>query len=72
MTIRTDVKLFLYNTGATYTATDLKHVLNADGTLKLSSLSSILKRMYDAGELLRFEGFGPRGGYGYKLNHEAR
>jgi hypothetical protein len=38
-------------------------------TIMLSSLSGTLKRMYDAGELCRVDGYGPRGGYGYLVNH---
>lgn len=29
------------------------------------SVSSILKRMVDSGEIKRVKGFGPRGGFGY-------
>lgn len=29
------------------------------------TLSSLLKKMVDSGELYRFHGFGERGGYGY-------
>ncbi len=35
--------------------------------VKLDSVSSILKKMVDNGELVRVEGAGPRGGYGYRL-----
>lgn len=55
-----------YERGAT--ATQLCHFASAtQRNVKLSSLSSVLKRMYDADELERIEGFGSRGGYGYRL-----
>jgi DNA-binding MarR family transcriptional regulator len=38
--------------------------------LKLESLSSVLKKMVDAGLLERVGGFGPRGGYGYTVVKE--
>lgn len=51
------------------TATQMCHYFNRlsrpEGQVKLTSLSSLLKKMYDAGELFRIESFGPRGGYGY-------
>jgi hypothetical protein len=37
------------------------------GEVKLSSLSSLLKRMVDEGVLMRVENFSPRGAYGYAL-----
>jgi hypothetical protein len=33
--------------------------------LKTASLSSLLKKMCDEGQLARAKGYGPRGGYGY-------
>lgn len=36
--------------------------------IKLSTLSSKLKKMVDEFKLLRVKGYGPRGGYGYLLN----
>lgn len=43
------------------TATQIMHV---SGTAcKLSSLSSILNKMHKAGELERYNDFGPQGGY---------
>lgn len=55
-----------YDKGAT--ATQLCSFAAAtERSVKLSSLSSALKQMYDAGEVERIEGFGPRGGYGYLL-----
>jgi hypothetical protein len=61
--------------GSPCTAADIYHVLNVESgigpneSVKLSSLSGTLKKMYDAGELLRVDGWGPRGGYGYLVNH---
>ncbi len=37
----------------------------------LSSVSSLLRRMVAAGEILRVAGFGPRGGYGYLLRKDG-
>ena len=55
-----------YDKGAT--ATQLWHFAKTtERNIKLSSLSSQLKKMYDAGELERFAEFGPRGGYGYEV-----
>ena len=47
--------------GLSYTATDLAKLIERP----LPSVSSLLKRMVDAGELRRRKGKGPRGGYGY-------
>lgn len=44
------------------TATELARELN----VSLSSLSSLLKKMYDAKQVRRVDDFGPRGGYGYE------
>lgn len=62
LSIRQRVIDFLTN-GDTCTATELHKQLNID----LSSLSSVLKKMTDEGVLDRFDGHGPRGGYGYVL-----
>lgn len=35
--------------------------------VKLSTLSSLLTKMYDVGDLNRIKGVGPRGGFGYTL-----
>lgn len=67
MTIRIAILRFLQMTGDTHTAADLWSSLNTEFDVKLTSLSSTLKKMYDAGELERFEGIGPRGGYGYRV-----
>jgi len=70
MTIRKRVLGLLRCAGLYLTAAAIKQILDQGDTgpaIKLSSLSSVLKRMYDAGELERIEGFGPRGGYGYKV-----
>lgn len=42
--------------------------------VKTASLSSLLARMTKEGRLLRIDGFGPRGGYGYcrRLEHSDR
>ena len=40
--------------------------------IKLSSLSSALKKMYDAGELDRYGDFGVRGGFGYVLGKKSK
>lgn len=56
------------------TASEIKRFLDAKSPgmpIKLSSLSGILKRMYDAGELHRIDGWGPRGGYGYRVNFQV-
>jgi hypothetical protein len=59
-----------YDAGAT--ATQIWHFAQSTGRdVKLSSLSSQLRRMYDDHELNRMEDFGPRGGYGYTLNLKA-
>lgn len=50
--------------GACLTATCLAARLD----VKLSSLSSLLKKLTDENVLVRYENVGPRGGYGYKLN----
>jgi len=50
------------------TASSLCQFLNLDeSTVKLASLSSVLKKMVDERKLVRFENLGPRGGYGYAL-----
>jgi len=73
MTIRRRVLHLLKHAGAIVTAVDIYHVLNVESgigpseSVKLSSLSSVLKRMCDGGELDRLKNFGPRGGYGYRL-----
>lgn len=52
--------------GSCLTATCLAVHLN----VKLSSLSSLLKKLTDENVLVRFEGVGPRGGYGYRLKED--
>jgi len=70
LTHRELVLNFLLLTGHPYTASEIWHALNLpEHPIKLSSLSGILKRMYDAGELRRIDEWGPRGGYGYEVNH---
>ena len=70
VTIREQVLRFLFNVGIPYTASEIHHVFVKDGLrVSLASLSSTLKKMYDAGELRRVDDWGPRGGYGYQVNH---
>jgi len=70
VTLREQVLRFLFNVGVPYTASEMCHVFNRDGLkVKLASLSSVLRKMYDAGELRRVDDWGPRGGYGYQVNH---
>jgi len=50
------------------TATEMqKRIADGGHQVRLSSLSSLLKKMVDNGELKRIENVGPRGGYGYAL-----
>lgn len=76
MTQRELIRRFLSRTGSRYTATDLCRALNLERSaareITLASLSGTLKKMCDAGELTRYEDFGPRGGYGYEIILEAR
>lgn len=75
MTIRRRVidLLITSRCSAYFTATDICKGLNVpDGVsdfvgVELSSVSSALKKMYDAGELERLDGIGPRGGFGYRV-----
>ncbi len=45
----------------------LNHISRPSRHVKLSTLSSLLTKMYDAGDLNRFKGAGPRDGFGYTL-----
>lgn len=55
-----------YDTGAT--ATQLWHFAETtQRNIKLSSLSSVLKKMTDEGTIDRIKNFGPRKGYGYLI-----
>jgi len=76
MTLRKRIVEALENyflcSSAYYTAVEIKRMLDHSRIIhpqvvKLSSLSSVLKRMYDAGELERIDGVGPRGGFGYRV-----
>jgi Fe2+ or Zn2+ uptake regulation protein len=68
MTIRYRILNFLVLYPYTCTAAEIHDSLNCKSDpVKLSSLSSALKKMYDAGELERQENVGPRGGYGYRV-----
>lgn len=61
---------YLMGSRSTHTATQLSSILTECGhRAKLSSLSSLLKKLTDSGELIRTENFGPRGGYGYSLRN---
>jgi hypothetical protein len=69
-TLRWRVINFLVLCPVPCTATQLqKSLTSPTKPIKLSSLSSLLKKMYDAGELRRVDDWGPRGGYGYQVNH---
>lgn len=75
MTMRRRIVSLLLRAGVPCTAADIYHVLNVGDparSVRLSSLSGTLKRMYDDGTLLRVDGYGPRGGYGYVINHGGR
>ena len=72
VSIRKRVMGLLITSANPLTATQIKQFMDASYVgppVKLSSLSGILKRMYDAGELRRVDDWGPRGGYGYEVNH---
>lgn len=48
------------------TARDIQSLVEFSGEkVALASLSSLLKKMCDEGELIREDGHGPRGGHGY-------
>lgn len=49
------------------TASSLAQVMG----VKLSSLSSLLKKMADANEIIRIKNIGPRGGYGYRMRRDS-
>jgi len=52
------------------TAAQIQMILNTEGTgpfVGLGTLSSLLKKMVDDGELQPVPGVGPHGGTGYKL-----
>jgi len=67
-TIQERILNFLLLTGQPSTAVEIHRSLDSsEQPVKLSSLSSVLKKMYDAGELDRITGFGPRGGHGYEV-----
>lgn len=60
-TIRKAITSILDDLLPVATATELAFLMNR----KLSSVSSILKKMHRAGEVCRRKGLGPRGGNGY-------
>ena len=59
----------------TMTASQLCNVINDNGIaaeqVKLSSVSSLLVKMVYDKTLERVDGFGPRGGHGYRLRTAA-
>lgn len=63
MTLQKRIIQLLKLRGLPMTATSISCELNA----KLSSLSSILKKMSDERIISRIKNFGPRGGYGYEI-----
>ena len=68
MTMRKAIIAFLRGSKATYTATQLRSILMEAGhPFKLSSLSSLLKKLVNQGTLERQENFGPRKGYDYRI-----
>jgi DNA-binding transcriptional regulator GbsR (MarR family) len=65
ISMRINVIELLFNSHVPLTATEIACILD----VKLASLSSVLRKMYDAGVLTRVDGYGLRGGYGYQVNH---
>lgn len=62
------IKYLRYMAAPYATATRINEWMLSDGhPSKLSSLSSLLKKMTDENVLERIENYGPRGGYGYRL-----
>lgn len=76
MSIRQRVIKLLNEQKRPLTATEINNALNVpDGIsdfigVELSSVSSALRKMYDAGELRRIYDWGPRGGYGYWVKNK--
>ena len=69
-TIRHRVLGLLQDAKEPFTATTICELVSIGPEhVKLSTLSSTLKKMYDDGLLIRTEGYGPRGGYGYSLSY---
>ena len=69
MTMRERVLLKLHDPDYNWaTATELSQLLK----VSLPSLSGLLSKMCKEGVLERFEGCGPRGGYGYSLPRIAK
>lgn len=60
--------LLRYNLAHGLTAMEISKILQ----VKLSSVSSLLKKMCDKGELLRMNHCGPRGGHFYWFNDDQR
>lgn len=67
-TIRQMIAEMMYDRNNPFTAKRLQDAIGMHTKVKMSSLSSTLKKMVDQGLLLRVEKFGPRGGYGYMEN----
>lgn len=68
-----------FGTRPVMTASDITRFINPGGwsnfrygplpRVGLASVSSELRRLVSEGKLLRVDGFGPRGGYGYTKRH---
>jgi hypothetical protein len=69
-TIRQMVAEIMYDRREAFTAKRICDAIGMHTKVKMSSLSSTLKRMADDELLLRVEGFGPLGGYGYMENRK--
>lgn len=67
-TMRQMIAEIMYDRNNPFTAKRLQDAIGMHTKVKLSSLSSTLKKMVDDGLLLRVDKFGPRGGYGYMEN----
>jgi hypothetical protein len=67
-TIRQMIAEIMYERREPFTAKRIHSAIGMHTKVKMSSLSSTLKKMVDAELLLRVENFGERGGYGYMEN----
>lgn len=63
MSTKENVLQFLRNHPGVYTATFIATTINA----KLSSISSLLKKLTQQNLIQRHKNVGPRGGYGYEI-----
>jgi predicted transcriptional regulator len=68
MTIRQNAVAFLSSQDRLFTALEISTALK----IKLSSLSSILKKLVDEDILVRRKRFGPCGGYGYTVQRPKK